>query len=120
MRREPEAPPNLRASPIPRAGTTARPVEVRPLPVSVDVSPGAVVLAEANVPFLASSFVTEGKIRSGLTERGFLPLRVSETRPGFWPVLSDADWYVLATYIGDHRTAQNIPSAVSRVWQVVA
>lgn len=80
---------------------------------------GTTWIVEADVPWFAEAAVTEQKVRDGLRDQGLLPLRVSRTRPTYWPVLSEADWYVVVTN-ADKTKSVSLPSAVDRVWQAVA
>lgn len=107
---------NPRGAP-PEGGT--RFVRMVDIPPAISAEPGDVWLAELDVPFFARALVTEKKLKEGLAEKGLLGLRVTRERPEWWPVLSNADWYILATVTGA-KAELEVPSAIQRLWTVRA
>lgn len=78
---------------------------------------GTTWLVEADVPWFASGLVTEEAIRKKADELGLLVLRASKTRPSYWPVLSNADWYVLL--VNSDKDKRIDPPSGVQGWEVV-
>ena len=114
MQKKKPAPPNPNLKPLPGQRVIPQFAELERKD-TMRFPVGDVWLLEADVPLLLESVVTEEKIREALEELNLTPLSVRKDRPEWWPVLSDADWYVLVTNTGETRNVE-LPGPVERVW----
>lgn len=106
---------------VPAPGTSAGPVTrfvaVTPIPSQLTIQTNETLLAEVSVPWFASGMVNTQKIQDGLAEKGLFALNVNTQRPAYWPLLSEADYYVTAANVGPTKSFE-LPAGISRLWRV--
>lgn len=89
------------------SGTAAEPVG----PGQIRIDRGSYV-ANVDVPFPASIVATPSVIKQGLEDKGFSNVRVSESAPSNWPLSSDGDYFVTASWQNSAKVF-DLPDAVT-------
>ena len=80
------------------------------------VKPGRYA-ANVVIDFPLSLFASAAKIVSKITDAGFTNVTASSSKPTNWPSKSNADWYVLGTWV-DGPKAMKLPSQLKKVSKV--